>query len=168
MSLEKTQLNVIDQSRVEHEENGNFDRSWREEKWGDRKLSAAAQEVAHADQELSIRDAVKYYPNAIGWSLLISTCVIMEGYDTNLLGNFFAYLSFQRRFGDFVGITEQTPSGYQLKPAWTAGVSQAAGVGTFFGVLLNGTSRLLQSCTVDENESILTVRSHRLPGCQVW
>ena len=68
------------------------------------------------------------------------------------MGNFFAFPSFQRRFGQFVGETKQTPSGYQLTPAWQAGISQSAGIGksnhdsgslltsqgTFFGVLLNG------------------------------
>ena len=58
--------------------------------------------------------AVKTYKAAIAWSLTISTCVIMEGYDTNLLGNFFAYPTFQKQFGNTVPITKSTPSGYQL------------------------------------------------------
>ena len=73
------------------EANGNFDRSWRDEKWGDRSLSVAAQDVASQEKEMSIWQAIQANPMAIFWSLVISTCVIMEGYDTNLLGNFYAY-----------------------------------------------------------------------------
>ena len=73
------------------ESNGNFDRTWREEQWGQRSLSVAAQEVVRDEKDMSIREALKIYKKAILWSLVISTCVIMEGYDTNLLGNFYAY-----------------------------------------------------------------------------
>jgi len=73
------------------EANGNFDRSWRDEQWGDRKLSVAAHDFAQDEKDMTIRQALAVYRKAILWCLIISTCVIMEGYDTNLLGNFFAY-----------------------------------------------------------------------------
>ena len=37
-----------------------------------------------------------------------------------------------------MGVSSNAPSGYQLTAAWQAGTSQAAGVGSFFGSLLNG------------------------------
>jgi len=73
------------------EANGNFDRSWRDEKWGDRKLSVAAQDTAKVEKEATVWETIRASKKAIFWSLIISTCVIMEGYDTNLLGNFYAY-----------------------------------------------------------------------------
>ncbi|KAK9244241.1 general substrate transporter [Lipomyces tetrasporus] len=70
---------------------------------------------------------------AIVWSLVVSMCVIMEGYDTSLIGNFFAYPSFAQKFGTY------TPGvGYQLSAAWQAGFGNATGVGSFFGVIANG------------------------------
>lgn len=96
----------IAQVNIENENNGNFDRSWRDEKWGDRALSVAAEATNEEEKNMTTLEAIKIYKKAILWSLTISTCVIMEGYDTNLLGNFYAYPSFQRKFGDFVGITE--------------------------------------------------------------
>lgn len=36
------------------------------------------------------------------FSFIISLAVIMEGYDTNLMGNFYPYPSFKNRFGDQV------------------------------------------------------------------
>lgn len=73
------------------EANGNFDRSWRDEKWGDRNLSVAAHDYAKDEKEMTVRQALMAYKKAILWCLVISTNVIMEGYDTNLLGNFYAY-----------------------------------------------------------------------------
>jgi SP family general alpha glucoside:H+ symporter-like MFS transporter len=83
--------NKIGEVSQADEANGNFDRSWREEKWGDRNLSVAAHDFAKDEKEMTIRQAIMAYKKAILWCLVISTCVIMEGYDTNLLGNFYAY-----------------------------------------------------------------------------
>ena len=66
----------------QEEANGNFDRSWRDEKWGDRTLSVVAQEVTDDEKAMTIREAIAANKKAILWSLVISTCVIMEGYDT--------------------------------------------------------------------------------------
>lgn len=123
MSDEK---NISDISHVEA--NGNFDRSWRDEDWGNnRNLSVAAEVVAVKEKEMTIRQAINAYPMAIFWSLIISTCVIMEGYDTNLLGNFYAYPSFQTKYGNFVGVTKQTPTGYSLTAGWQSGLGQGSG-----------------------------------------
>jgi SP family general alpha glucoside:H+ symporter-like MFS transporter len=46
----------------------------------------------------------------------------MEGYDTILIGNFSAYPTFQQKYGTYVGVTQQTPSCYQVSAPWQAGV----------------------------------------------
>ncbi len=58
--------------------NGNFDRTWREERWGDKKLSVAAQDYTKDEKDMTIKEAIKVYRKAILWCLCISTCVIME------------------------------------------------------------------------------------------
>jgi MFS transporter, SP family, general alpha glucoside:H+ symporter len=58
---------------------------------GDESLANRAESVAKEEKDLAPREAIKGYSPAILWSLVISTCVIMEGYDTNLIGNFYAY-----------------------------------------------------------------------------
>lgn len=80
-----------DISHVETGQGNTFDATWRSEKWGDQKLTHVAQDKATEEKEMGVWEAVKANPKAIFWSLIISTCVIMEGYDTNLLGNFYAY-----------------------------------------------------------------------------
>ena len=67
---------------VTNEDNGNFDRSWRDEKWGERALSVTAEENVRDEKSMTTYEAIKVYKKAIMWSLIISTCVIMEGFDT--------------------------------------------------------------------------------------
>jgi len=88
---EKSQITNLERADARSEENGNFDRSWRDEQWGAGDLTAAAMDNTKEEKEKTILEAIKLSKKAIIWSLVISTCVIMEGYDTNLLGNFYAY-----------------------------------------------------------------------------
>lgn len=128
----------MDKGTPTHVENGIFDRDWRDEKFTDKTTQEVAQDRAILEADLSPLQAIRAYPMAIFWSLMVSMCVIMEGYDTILIGNFFAYPTFQRKYGNHVGVTKQTPSGYQVSAQWQAGVGQASGVGAFIGVLANG------------------------------
>ncbi|PMD28659.1 maltose permease MAL31 [Hyaloscypha hepaticicola] len=100
-------------------------------------LNIAAKEGAQLEHQLTPWQAVKAYPMAIFWALMVSMCVVMEGYDTILIGNFFAYPSFAKKYGTYYpNVTSN--DGYQLTAAWQAGLGNASGVGAFFGVLLNG------------------------------
>jgi SP family general alpha glucoside:H+ symporter-like MFS transporter len=60
--------------------------------------------------------------------------VVMDGYDTILIGNFYAFPTFQKKYGRWVGISDRSRSGYQLDPAWQAAVGNGAGIGGFFGM----------------------------------
>lgn len=75
-----SEKHTIDVGHVEA--NGNFERGWRDEKFGDRQLSVVAQDRAVDEKEMTIRQAIRIYKKAIGWSLLISCVVIMEGMDS--------------------------------------------------------------------------------------
>jgi SP family general alpha glucoside:H+ symporter-like MFS transporter len=50
-----------------------------------------ANDAKHAtdkEQSMTLMQGIRLYPKAIGWSIVISTCIAMEGYDLCLLGNF--------------------------------------------------------------------------------
>lgn len=47
-----------------------------------------AQRATDKEHKMSLWQGIKLYPKAVGWSLLISTCIAMEGYDVCLLSNF--------------------------------------------------------------------------------
>jgi|SRR5687767_1128901 SP family general alpha glucoside:H+ symporter-like MFS transporter len=62
-------------------------------------LAKYAEEAAKGEFALGVWGSIKLYYPAIGWALLCATCVIMEGYDTILIGNFFAYPAFANKYG---------------------------------------------------------------------
>lgn len=110
-----------------------------DEKMHGKQLEVLAQVGAQTELTLTPWQAIKAYPMAVFWSLMVSMCVIMEGFDTILIGNFYAYPTFAQKYGHI-----QTADGtWQLSAAWQAGLGNASGVGAFFGVLINGKSGLL-------------------------
>lgn len=50
-----------------------------------------ARAAAAKEQQMSLMQGIKLYPKAIAWSMLISTCIVMEGYDISLVSNFCNY-----------------------------------------------------------------------------
>jgi SP family general alpha glucoside:H+ symporter-like MFS transporter len=53
-----------------------------------------------------------------------------------LIGSFFAYPTFAKKYGNYYpGVDGGT---YTLTAPWQSGIGNASGVGAFFGVLLNG------------------------------
>ncbi len=49
---------------------------------------ANASRATEKEHNMSLWQGIKLYPKAVGWSMLISTCIAMEGYDVCLLSNF--------------------------------------------------------------------------------
>ncbi|KAK7416189.1 hypothetical protein QQX98_005386 [Neonectria punicea] len=98
-------------------------------------LSYNAEESLIVEHNLTVWEAMKAYPMAIVWCLVISACVVMEGYDQILVQSFYAYPQFQLKYGEYVGAGT---TGYQITAPWQAGLTNASGVGAFFGTLLNG------------------------------
>lgn len=101
------------------------------EKWVD---TAGAQTAFTAERDETFADSIKKNKRAVLWSLMLSTAIIMEGYDTSLLPSFYGYPSFQKYYGDYYPDID----GYQLSGPWQAGLSNGANVGVIFGGFLNG------------------------------
>ncbi|KAF4436887.1 putative alpha-glucoside transport protein [Fusarium austroafricanum] len=92
------------------------------------------QQGAGIGRNMTLWEAVKAYPGAITWSLLLSTSVIMEGYDIVLIGNLMAQPAFQKRYGDWYS----KKLGYQISGPWQSGLGNATAVGTIIGAFANG------------------------------
>ncbi|KAL0256110.1 hypothetical protein SLS55_008502 [Diplodia seriata] len=96
-------------------------------------LKHDAKLATEKEKNMTLLQGIKLYPKAIAWSVAISTCIIMEGYQTCLLSNFYAFPEFNKKFG------EQLPSGeYQVPAAWQAGLSNGVYVGEIIGLMING------------------------------
>jgi SP family general alpha glucoside:H+ symporter-like MFS transporter len=48
-----------------------------------------AKSATAKEQNMSLLQGIRLYPKAVFWSMLISTCICMEGYDLCLLSNFY-------------------------------------------------------------------------------
>ncbi|KAK5080121.1 hypothetical protein LTR05_008779 [Lithohypha guttulata] len=92
--------------------------------------AASATEKEH---KMSILQGVRLYPKAIIFSVIISLCCAMEGYDIALLGNFYAFPPFNRKYGEL-----QSDGTYQVPAAWQAGISNGAQCGQIIGLFLTG------------------------------
>ncbi|KAL7940367.1 sugar transporter-like protein [Trichoderma barbatum] len=92
--------------------------------------AAAATKAEHS---MGLIKSLKLYKKACLWSIFLSTCIVMEGFDLVILNNLYAYPPFQRKFG-----VEQPDGTYQLTAAWQSGLSNGALCGQIIGLFLNG------------------------------
>lgn len=89
--------------------------------------------ASEKEHKMTLLQGLRLYPKAIAWSILISTCIVMEGYDIALVNNFYAFPQFNRKYG-----VELEDGTWQVPAAWQAGLSNGAVVGEIIGLLLNG------------------------------
>lgn len=92
-----------------------------------------ARNATNKEHKMSLWQGIKLYPKAVGWSILISTCICMEGYDVCLLSNFYGFPQFNKKYG------EQLADGqYQVTAPWQAGLSNGMNCGEIIGLFING------------------------------
>ena len=96
-------------------------------------INNSANAATDNEHNMTFQQAVKLYPKAAGWSVLLSTALVMEGYDIVLLANFYALPQFNQKFG------ELQPSGdYVISAPWKSGLSNGALVGEILGLFVTG------------------------------
>ncbi|KAI1018727.1 hypothetical protein LB503_005559 [Fusarium chuoi] len=96
-------------------------------------LDEAQAANAH-EHALTVRQALKSYPWAVVWSLVVSLSIIMEGYDTILIGSLYAYPTYARRFGEYQEATKT----YQIPARWQSAMGSGPQAGAIVGAILNG------------------------------
>lgn len=96
-------------------------------------MDDSAAQAAATERSLGLWQNLKLYPKAAGWSILLSTTIIMEGFDIVLIANLLAVPAFQERFGEPLG-----DGTYQLTAAWQAGLTNGALVGEILGLMVCG------------------------------
>jgi hypothetical protein len=67
-----------------------------EHKTAAQKMNNDARLATEKEHNMTLWQGIKLYPKAVGWSVLISTCIAMEGYDLCLLSNFYGFPQFNR------------------------------------------------------------------------
>lgn len=96
-------------------------------------LIRGAKAATEQEHGMSLIQGVRLYPKAIGWSILISTCIAMEGFDVCLLPNFYNFPRFKEKYG------QQLPNGtWEIPAPWQAGLQNGSQVGQIIGLFING------------------------------
>lgn len=93
-----------------------------------------AANATEKEQSMTVWQGLKTYPKAIGWSVIFSSAIIMEGYDLTVLGSFWA----ARPFQDYYGTTTNADGEPLVSPAWQAGIGNAMLIGQICGLFLAG------------------------------
>jgi SP family general alpha glucoside:H+ symporter-like MFS transporter len=97
------------------------------------RIESDTHDAIETERHMSIIQAVKLYPKAVAWSMLLSTAIVMEGYDVALLSNFYALPQFNQRYG------ESQPDGSYVVPApWKSALSNGVLCGEILGLYITG------------------------------
>lgn len=91
-----------------------------------------AQAASQREHSLGVWQALQAYPFAVLWSLAISMSIIMEGYDTILIGSLYAYPSYKTRFGALEN------GEYQIPAKWQSAMGSGPQAGAIIGAFANG------------------------------
>ncbi|KAH9209811.1 hypothetical protein DL95DRAFT_427989 [Leptodontidium sp. 2 PMI_412] len=95
-------------------------------------ITQEANASTNFEKKMTIGQAIRMYPKAAFFALTLSVSLVIEGYETFLLGSFFGYPTFQEKFGH-----GPLPDGtYQLSASWQSGLQ--AGVGEILGLWAAG------------------------------
>lgn len=89
--------------------------------------------ATETEHNLTFWQAMKIYRKAVAWSVIVSMATIMESYDIQIIGSFYAYPTFQKKYGELL------PNGkYSIPAKWQVGLTLSANVGIIIGIFANG------------------------------
>lgn len=97
-------------------------------------ISNNAKENDHKEKHMSLSEGLKTFPRAAMWSIILSTAIVMEGYDTNLLASFYGFPDFVQKFGTYYPENDD----YEIPAKWQTSLSMATNVGEIMGLFLAG------------------------------
>lgn len=98
-------------------------------------LTADAKAGADNEKRMGFRESIRLYPLGAFFSFGLSLAVVMEGYDTWLLGSFWAQPAFAKKFGD--PATVDGKATYVVGANWQ-NLFTLTGVAQMVGLLING------------------------------
>ncbi|CDM36423.1 hypothetical protein DTO006G1_9520 [Penicillium roqueforti] len=99
----------------------------------DLQTSTEAHAAIEKEHKMTAMEALRLYPKAVAWSLLLSCAIIMEGYDVVLIGSFFAFPAFSLKYGELM-----SDGKYGLAASWQASLTNAMSCGQIVGLFVNG------------------------------
>ncbi|TAQ83962.1 hypothetical protein B7494_g7721 [Chlorociboria aeruginascens] len=100
---------------------------------------AEAKDATDREHDISMTQILRLHKKAIAYSLIFSTSIIMEGYDTALMGSFFGFPPFQNRFGTETDMSPDEAAGAKIIAAgWQTAILIGAQTGQLIGLGFEG------------------------------
>ncbi|KAF2474622.1 MFS alpha-glucoside transporter-like protein [Lindgomyces ingoldianus] len=96
-------------------------------------ISDDAAKATEVERNMTLLQGLKIYPKAVGWSILLSAAIIMEGFDIVLIANLLAVPAFKNKFG-----VQLADGSYEVTAAWQSGLTNGAYCGEILGLMING------------------------------
>ncbi|CEP64781.1 uncharacterized protein LALA0_S13e02872g [Lachancea lanzarotensis] len=97
-------------------------------------LSEDARQADGEEKHMPLLQAIRQYPKAAFWSIVLSSALIMEGYDVCLLQSLYALPAFAKKFGNWNPASQV----YEVPAKWQTGLSMCTNVGEIVGLQLAG------------------------------
>jgi SP family general alpha glucoside:H+ symporter-like MFS transporter len=94
---------------------------------------AHGQQGARQEQAMTLWQGLRLYPKAVAWSVLLSSTLIMEGYDLALLGSLYASPAFNQKYG-----VQAADGDWGVPASWQSALSNGARVGEVIGLIISG------------------------------
>lgn len=96
-------------------------------------ISNDAKANDHEEKTMSLMKGLKTFPKAALWSVVLSSSIIMEGYDLNVINSLYGMQAFAENYG------EMTENGtYEVPAHWQTALSSLLVVGQIIGLSLSG------------------------------
>ena len=99
----------------------------------DKAIARNVRAATKTEHRMTLTEALHLYYKAIGWSILLSLSIVMEGFDITLITSFFAFPSFKRRYGSLT-----SDGSYEISSPWQSALTNGALTGEVIGLLFNG------------------------------
>lgn len=97
-------------------------------------ISNDAKQRECQEKNMSLKEGLTTFPKAAMWSIILSTAIIMEGYDTNLLGSLYAFPAFAKQYGQYFEDQDK----YEIPAKWQTMLAMCANLGEIIGLFLAG------------------------------
>lgn len=84
------------------------------------------------EKNMTLLEGLKKFPKAAAWSIVLSSAIIMEGYDTTLIASFFGFPAFKEKYGEYSDGT------YEIPARWQTAIQMSVNIGEIIGLFIAG------------------------------
>lgn len=98
-------------------------------------LENAANEATDLEHNLPLIEIFQTWKKSVIWAVLFCVCIVMDGYDSNLITNLYGLPAFQRKYGELLDDGTDT---YYIPAPWQVALAMSSPVGRVIGGALQG------------------------------